>query len=95
MCDAAGFLLLPLREEARVNGDEGSRERSFTEEVLQEVRDLQGGLEGVRRIRVAEVVGEYPLANETGDAAEEYPRPDEKRVTPRAPWAVPRPRRRS
>ncbi len=78
MTPARQFLVF-LRDQLRVNRDERSGQHTFSEEVLQKVRDLQSGFERTRRRRVAEVVREDAFANETGDAAQEDSRRNEKR----------------
>jgi hypothetical protein len=44
---------------------------------LQDVGDADAGLEGVGRVRVAEVVREDAFANEAGDAAQQDAGPDQ------------------
>ena len=77
-----------LREQPRIDGDEGRGEDTFAEEVLEEVRDAKGGLEGAGGVGVAEIVGEDALAHEAGDAAEEDPRGHEDGKT-RPPRGLP------
>ena len=68
-----------MREELRVDGDERRGEDALAEEVLQEVRDLERGLERAGRGGVAEVVREDALADESGDAAQQDARGHEHR----------------
>ena len=73
-----------LREQPRVDGDERGRERALAEDVLEEVGDSERRVEGVRRVGVAEEVGEDALADDADDAAQQDPRADEKRAPARA-----------
>ena len=68
---AAGHLVVILGDQSRVDGNERRGEDALAEKVLQEVRDLEGGVVRARRRRVAEVVRENANANEAGDAAEQ------------------------
>ena len=61
--DAPRHLVVILGDQSRVDGDERRGEHAFAEKVLQEVRDLEAGVERARRRRVAEVVGEDAHAN--------------------------------
>ena len=81
--DAACFPLVFVREQLGVDRDERSGERAFAEDVLEEVRDFEGGVEGVFGGGVAEVVGEDALADESDDATEKNPCADEKSVLAR------------
>ena len=63
-----------------VDGDEGGRQGSFAEQVLKQVRNFQGGLEGVGCVRIPEVVGEEALPHQPDDAAEKNARSDENRI---------------
>ena len=78
--DAAGFLLVALREQARVDGNERCGEHAFAEQVLQKIRDAEGGVEGIGLVELAEVVGEDALPDQSDDAADQNPRGDQKRV---------------
>ena len=73
---AVASALIILAEQAGVDGDEGGGKDAFAEEILEEVGDLLGGLEGVGGVGVAEVMGEDAIADEAGDAAEENARAD-------------------
>ena len=53
----------------REGGDEGGRERALGEQVAQQVRDAEGGDEGVELAAGAEEDGEHLLADEAEDAA--------------------------
>ena len=77
--DAPGHFLVVFREQARVDGDERRGEHALAEEVLQEVRDLEGGLECAGGGGVAKVVREDALADEARDAAQQDARGDEHR----------------
>lgn len=72
--DGAGglrrFFLVAPSKKVGVDRNERSGEHAFTEKVLQEVWDAEGGFEDVGGVRIAEVVGEDTVANESGHAAE-------------------------
>ena len=59
-----------MGEQTGVHRDEGGRERPFAEEVLQEIRDAEGGPEGVGRIGASKVMRKDAVPYKTGDAAE-------------------------
>ena len=69
----ARLLLVLAGEQVRVDGNEGSGQHPFAEQVLQDVGDAERGLEHVGGVGVAEVVREHPVTDESGDAAEEDP----------------------
>ena len=76
-----GGLPLAARDERGVHRDEGRRERALAEQVLQEVRDAERGVERVRRVRLeAEVMREDLQPDEAGEAAEKNARRDEHRT---------------
>ena len=77
---AAGFLLVALGEQARVHRNEGRGEHAFAEQVLQEIRDAEGGVEGIGLIELAEVVRKDALPHQSDDAADQNPRGYQKRV---------------
>ena len=78
--DAARLLLIALSEEAGIHRDEGGREHSFAEQVLQEVGDFEGGVESVGFVLLAEVVGEDALPHQAHDAADQNSGGDEEGV---------------
>ena len=78
--DAAGFLLVSLGEQARIHRDEGCGKHTFAEQVLQEIGDTKGGVEGIGFIELAEVMGEDALPHQSDDAADQNPRGYQKRV---------------
>ena len=59
-------------------------EYSFAEQVLQEVRNAEGGAKSVGGVGVAEVVGEYAVAHQSDNPAEEDSRRDRDRRTAEA-----------
>ena len=65
----ARFLSLLPSKQLGVDRNEGGGEDPFTEEILQEVRDLEGGIEGISRIGGAEIVGEDPVPNQSEEPA--------------------------
>ena len=65
-------------EKASVNGNKRSGQHAFSEQVLKEIRDAKGGFERVGCVGVAEVMRENALANQSRDAAEENPGPNQK-----------------
>ena len=69
--DALRLCAFTACDERRVHGDERRRQRAFTEQILQKIRNPEGRHERVRRIGQAEILGEEPLADETGEAAAE------------------------
>ncbi len=92
--DAACQFFVVVGEKFRVDRDERRREDPLSEQVLQEVGDLQRGLERVRRLRAAEVVGEDAFADETGDPAQQNARRDEHgKAAGAGPWTRLRRRR--
>ncbi len=71
---AARFLLVLARKQVRVDRDERGREHALAEQVLEEIGDAEGGIEGVGGVRCeAEVVGEDAQAHQAHDAAEQDP----------------------
>ena len=50
---ASGFLLVLLRQQARIHRNEGRREHAFAEEILQEIGNPEGRVERVRGVRVS------------------------------------------
>lgn len=66
-----GFFLIAAGQQVGIDGNEGSREDTFTEKVLQEVGDAECGFEDVGSIGIAEVMGEDAVADQSGNAAEE------------------------
>src|SRR5262249_20683613 len=78
-------LLATLGEEARVDRDERRRQDTLAEEVLEEVRDAERGLERAGGVGVAEVMREDALADEARDAREEDAGADRQRREPAAP----------
>ena len=75
-----GLVLLAAREQAGVDRDEGGRQRSFTEQVLQQVGNAKRGVEGVCRIGLlAEIVGEDADPHEPGHPAEQDPGRNQRR----------------
>ena len=89
--DLAGFLLVSLRAERRVDGDEGGAENAFPEQVLEEVGNLESGVVRVRRVGGAEVVTEDALPDEPRETAEKDPRRDEPGLSPEPPESPPPP----
>jgi hypothetical protein len=79
------LLLILLRQKPRIDRNERCREHPFAEEILQEVRYPEGGLEGIGGDRVAEIMSKNPLAYQSGDPAQQNPGPDEERRTAGAP----------
>ena len=65
------FAVTSLREQPAVDRDERSREHSFAQQVLQEVRDAHGGTEDITGERGPKVIGEDLFADESGDPAQE------------------------
>ena len=78
--DAVGFLIVAFGEQAGVDGDEGGGEDAFAEEILQEVGDAEGGVEGVGFVEQAEVGAEDALPHESHHAAEQDPGEHQKGV---------------
>ena len=78
--DAVCLLLVVLREQTRVDRNEGGRESALAEDVLKEVRDAERRVEGVHRVGVAEEVCEDSLAYDADDAAQKDSGPDEERA---------------
>lgn len=56
--------------QASINRDKGCREDAFAEQVLQKVRNAQGGPKGVSYLGGSEVMRENALAHQSDDAAE-------------------------
>ena len=77
---AARLLLVALGQQARVHRNEGGREHAFAEQILQEIGDAKGRVEGVGLIELAEVVREDALPHQAHDAADQNPRGDQKSV---------------
>src|SRR4029077_14646939 len=65
------FLSLLPSKQLGVHRNEGGGEDSLTEKILQEVRDLEGGIGGISRIRGAEIVGEDAVPNQPEEAAQQ------------------------
>ena len=68
---AGGLFVALFGVQPRVDGDERRRQNAFAKEVLQHVRDAEGGFEGVGGHGVAEVVGEDALAHQADDFGEQ------------------------
>ncbi len=64
---AGGLFVALLGVQPRIHRNERCGENAFAEEVLQHVRDAEGGLECVGSHGVAEVVGEDALAHQADD----------------------------
>ena len=54
-----------------IHGDEGSGEDTFSEEILQEVRDAEGGAKDVGRVGVSKIMREDPVTDEADEPAEQ------------------------
>jgi hypothetical protein len=78
---AAGLLFVAFGQQAGVNRNERGREYALAEQVLQEIGDAEGGVEGVGGVREAEVMGEDALADEADQAAEQDAGADQRGVT--------------
>ena len=72
--DAVGGLLSPFGANAGVEGNQGNRERADPQEVVEHVRDLEGGIVGVGFGTDTEAVGEHGLAHEAEHSGEEEAR---------------------
>src|SRR5256885_5388706 len=81
---ARRFAFVMAREQVRVDGNEGGRERAFAEEILQEIRDAKGGCENVCGVGGGEVISEDALACEADETAQENSGSDESGVLARA-----------
>ena len=77
--NTAGEFGFAFGEETGIDGDEGSGEDAFAEEILEEIGDLERGAECVGGIGEAKVVAEDAGAEETGEPAEEDAGADEER----------------
>ena len=66
-----GGLVVALAEQFAVDRNERRGEHALAEEILQDVRDAEAGLERVGGGRVAEKMREDAVAHETGDPAEQ------------------------
>ena len=73
-----GLLAIVAGKKLGVDGNEGRGQNAFAEKILQKIGNADGGFEGVGGVRVAEIMGEEAVANEAGNAAEEYSGGDEK-----------------
>ncbi len=77
--DAVGLAPLAARHERGVHRDERRGERTFTEQVLEKVRDAKRGVERVGGVGLqAEVVREDAQPHQAGQTAQQDPRGDEK-----------------
>ncbi len=74
--DHVGGFLVALAQQFSVNRDERRRQYALAEQVLQNVGDAKARLERVGGGRVAEEMREDAVADEPGDAAEQYARGD-------------------
>ena len=73
----------PRGMDLRVDRDERSGQRAFAEQILEQVRDLEPGVERVGRVRgEAEVVREHADPDQAEDPADEDPDGDEQRPGP-------------
>jgi hypothetical protein len=80
-------LRVAARKRRRVDRNERGRERALSEEVLQQVGNAECGVEGIGRIgRLAEVVREYTLADESGEPAAQDPERDERGAATAGSW---------
>jgi len=70
---AAGFFLVVARKQTGVDGDEGSGKNALAKQILQEIRNAQGGLENVGSGGITKIVCKDAFANEPGNAAEKNP----------------------
>ena len=64
---------LLLRQQPRIDRNEGGGEHSFTEEVLQEVGDLERRIERIGRIRGAQIMGKDPVSDQAENPAQQIP----------------------
>ena len=62
------LVILATRSQGRVNRDERGREHALAEQVLQEVRDADGGGVRIRGRRRSEVVPQHALPHEPREA---------------------------
>ena len=77
-----GHTALATRDQRRVHRNEGRRQGAFAEQVLEEVRNAERGVERVGGVGLeAEVVGEDPQADQPGQTAAQDSGRDEKRRT--------------
>ena len=70
--------LLAARKKIRIDRDEGSRQHTFAEEILQKVGDAEGGLEHVGGVGIAEIVSEDAVADQAGNATQKDTRGHDK-----------------
>jgi hypothetical protein len=71
--DPASFPRLVPRQQPGVHRDKRGGKHPFTEEILEEVRDPERRIECIRGIRGPEVMGEYPVANQAENTAQQDP----------------------
>lgn len=64
--------------EPGIDGDEGGREHPLTQQILQQIGNAERRGECVVAQGQSEVVGQYPLANQAGDPAQEDPAGDQR-----------------
>ena len=69
--DAVCILSLAARDERRIDRNERRRQRAFTKQVLQEVRNAERGTEGVRVAAKPKKVREDALADQTRQAGDQ------------------------
>ena len=74
--------VVAVGQQAGVDGDEGSRQHPLAEQVLQQVRDAQGGPEGVDRRPDAEGGGDDPLPDQAREAGQQDPAGHQGGVAP-------------
>ena len=79
-----GILPPALAQEPRVHRDEGGREHSLAEEVLEDVGDAERGGEGAGQRRGAQVVGEHTLADQPHQPRGEDPQRHQRGAPARA-----------
>ena len=63
----------------RVDGNEGSGENPFAEQILQRVGNTECRLKCIRRVGISKIMREHAIPHESGDAAQEDSGGDEKR----------------
>ena len=80
-----GRLVIAARPKRRMHRNERTRERAFAEQILKQVGDAKGGVEGIDRDAVLpEVPRDQPHAEQAREAADQDAGPD-RRVRAREP----------
>src|ERR1700741_63495 len=72
------FLLVPAGEQLRIDGDERRRQRAFTEDILEEVRNSERGTERAGGIGRAEVMSKDALPDDANNATDQNAHSDQQ-----------------